>query len=488
MSVAAILSGKLRQAERYNLWQSDPTESGWSATMAVEVDRRQPAIDAKTGSELVREYESRTSRSRELATRAQRVMPGGETRTITFHPPYPLTGDHGSGCQFWDVDGNVYYDLINNYTSLLHGHAHPAINSAVEAQLAKGTTFATALESQIILGEILTERVASVDMVRYTNSGTEATMNAVRVARAFTGRDLIIKMEGGYHGSFDDFEISVHPDLTLAGPPDAPTPVIDTRGVAANTVDNVLIAPFNDIEALERLMNAHGAKIAAIIIEPVMGAAGVIPADRAYLHRAQELARAVGALLIADEVMTFRLEYGGVQEHYGITPDLTTFAKIIGGGFPVGAFGGRREVMTLFDARNPQPVYQSGTFNGNAITTVAGIAAMELYPREEVARLNALGHQLRDGIAQQFTSRGLSATTTGYGSMVGVHLVDGPVKNYRDGAVADAGFKRALHLALLLEGVFAAPRLMCCTSTPMTPETIDDILARFGRALDRVLA
>lgn len=456
--------------------------------MAVDVDRRHFSVDARTGAELVREYEARTSKSRELAERARRVMPGGETRTITFHPPYPLTGDRGSGCQFEDVDGNVYYDLINNYTSLLHGHAHPAISAAVEAQLAKGTTFATALESQVVLGEILCERVASVEMVRYTNSGTEATMNAVRVARAFTGRDLIVKMEGGYHGSFDDFEISVHPDLTLAGPPDAPTPVIDTRGVAGNTVDNVLVSPFNDSEALERVMTAHGSMIAAIIVEPVMGAAGVIPAERDFLHQAQELAHAHGALLIADEVMTFRLEYGGVQEHYGITPDLTTFAKIVGGGFPVGAFGGRQEVMTLFDARNPQPVYQSGTFNGNAITAVAGIAAMELYPRSEVARLNSLGDQLRTGIMGQFATRGLPATITGYGSMVGVHLVEGPVRNYRDGSVVDAGFKRALHLALLLEGVFAAPRLMCCTSTPMTGETIDEVTARFGRALDRVLA
>lgn len=456
--------------------------------MAVDIDRRQFSINHQTGEELVRDYEARTPRSGELATRAQRVMPGGETRTITFHPPYPLTGDRGSGCQFTDVDGNIYYDLINNYTSLLHGHSHPAITAAVEAQLARGTTFATALESQITLAEILCERVGSVEMIRYTNSGTEATMNAVRVARAFTDRDLIIKMEGGYHGSFDDFEISVHPDLTLAGPPDAPAAVIDTRGVAANTVDNVLVTPFNAVEALERLMKARGSEIAAVVIEPVMGAAGVIPAERDFLKRAQELTLDHGALLIADEVMTFRLGYGGAQEHYEIEPDLTTFAKIVGGGFPVGAFGGRREVMTLFDARNPSPVYQSGTFNGNAITTVAGIAAMDLYPKNEVARLNALGDRLREGFVSEFAERGLPATITGYGSMVGVHLVEGPVRNYRDGAASDVAFKRALHLALLLEGVFAAPRLMFCASTPMTEETIDDVTARFGRALDRVLA
>jgi glutamate-1-semialdehyde 2,1-aminomutase len=456
--------------------------------MATRTDQQTYAINPATGAQLVEEYEARTPRSKALANRAQQVMPGGETRTITFHPPYPLTGDSGAGCQFTDVDGNTYYDLINNYTSLLHGHAHPVINAAVTAQIAKGTTFATALEPQIELGEVLTERVASMDMVRYTNSGTEATMNAVRGARAFTGRDLIVKMEGGYHGSYDDFEVSVHPDLTLAGPADAPIPVIDTRGVAKNTLDNVLISPFNDADALDRLMKQHGQAVAAIIIEPVMGAAGCIAADREFLHAAQALAHEYGALFIADEVMTFRLGYGGVQEKYGITPDMTTFAKIIGGGFPVGAFGGRSEVMSLFDARNPKAVYQSGTFNGNAITTVAGIAAMRLFPRDEVDRINALGDQLRDGLASAIHNRGLPGVTTGYGSMIGVHLVEGEVKNYRDGARSSATFKRAMHLALLLEGVFAAPRLMCCISTPMTPEIVDDIIARFGRALDRVLA
>jgi glutamate-1-semialdehyde 2,1-aminomutase len=456
--------------------------------MATRTAQQTYAINPATGADLVKQYEARTHRSKALAERAQRVMPGGETRTITFHPPYPLTGDSGSGCQFTDVDGNTYYDLINNYTSLLHGHAHPVIKAAVTAQLAKGTTFATALEAQSELGEILTERVDSVDMVRYTNSGTEATMNAVRAARAFTGRDLIVKMEGGYHGSYDDFEISVHPDLSLAGPADEPTAVIDTRGVARNTLDNVLVAPFNNVDALQRLMKKHGNAVAGIIIEPVMGAAGCIPADREFLHAAQDLARQYGALFIADEVMTFRLEYGGVQQGYGISPDLTTFAKIIGGGFPVGAFGGRTEVMSLFDARNPNAVYQSGTFNGNAITTVAGIAAMNLFPHDEVARINALGDQLRIGIAQALHSRGLPGVTTGYGSMIGVHLVEGEVKNYRDAAVGNATFKRALHLALLLEGIFAAPRLMCCISTPMTTESVTDILARFGRALDRTLA
>lgn len=415
-------------------------------------------------------------------------MPGGDTRTVAFHAPYPLTVAAGSGCRFQDVDGNEYVDLLNNYTSLIHGHADAAILEAVSAQLPKGTTFASALESQTRLAEILTSRVDSVDMIRFTNSGTEATMNALRAARAFTGRDVIVKMEGGYHGTYDDFEVSVHPDPLLAGPADSPTPTLDTRGVPRNTLDNVLVTPFNDIEAAQRLFERCGNDIAAVIIEPVMGSAGMIPADGAFLRALRELTSAHGGLLIFDEVMTFRLETGGIQQHFAVHPDLTTFAKIIGGGFPVGAFGGNAEIMGMFDPNRPNPLWQSGTFNGNAITMVAGIAAMERYPASEVARINMLGDRLRAGLSDAISSAGLPGVATGYGSFASVHFVEGPVRTYRDAAAGDAAFKRLVHLALLLEGVFAAPRLMFCTSTPMTSAVIDDVVSAFARALARATA
>jgi glutamate-1-semialdehyde 2,1-aminomutase len=456
--------------------------------MAIQIDRRGPIARAETGARLVEEYRNRTARSGQLAEAARQVMPGGDTRTVAFHAPYPVTVAQGSGCRFVDVDGNDYIDILNNYTSLIHGHAHPAITAAVAEQLPKGTNFATALESQTRLAEILTGRVASVDLVRFTNSGTEATMNAVRAARAFTGRDVIVKIEGGYHGTYDDFEVSVHPNLALAGDPDAPNSVIDVRGVPSNTADNVLVIPFNDLAAAERLFAREGSRIAAAIAEPVMGAAGMLPADREFLAGLRALTAGSGSLLIFDEVMSFRLEAGGVQEHYGVTPDLTTFAKIIGGGFPVGGFGGRREIMSMFDPNQPNPLWQSGTFNGNAVTMVAGIAAMEHYPADEVARINALGARLRAGLGGVVESAGLPVTITGYGSFASVHFVDGPVRNYRDVASGDPVFKRQVHLALLLEGVFAAPRLMMCTSTAMDESTIDDILAAFARALDRVSA
>lgn len=278
--------------------------------MAVDLSTRTPRVDPGTGDAILAEFRARTRRSAELATAARRVMPGGDTRTVAFHAPYPLTVAEGAGCRLRDVDGNEYVDLLNNYTSLIHGHAHPAIIAAVTAQLPRGTTFATALESQTRLAELITSRVASVDMIRFTNSGTEATMNALRAARAFTGRDVIVKMEGGYHGTYDDFEVSVHPDLALAGPADAPTPTLDTRGVPQNTLDNVLVTPFNDVEAVERLFAKRGREIAAVVVEPVMGSAGMIPADGAFLRGLRELATANGSQLIFDEVMNFRLESG----------------------------------------------------------------------------------------------------------------------------------------------------------------------------------
>jgi glutamate-1-semialdehyde 2,1-aminomutase len=438
---------------------------------------------------FVEDFRGRTPESARRAERAKRVLPGGDTRTIAFHAPYPLTIAEGSGCRIVDVDGNDYIDILNNYTSLIHGHAHPAITAAVTEQLAKGTSYATAIESQTKLAEILAERVASVDLVRFTNSGTEAVMNAIRAARAFTGRELIVKMEGGYHGTYDDVEISVHPELDdFAGPDHAPRPTLDTRGVPANRLDNVLVVPFNDVDALRRTIGERGADIAAVIVEPVMGSAGVIPAELSFLETARALTAEQGIVLIFDEVMSFRLELGGIQEHYRIRPDLTTFAKIIGGGFPVGAFGGRAVIMEQFDPSKANTLSQSGTFNGNAVTMVAGIAAMEHLLAAEVARINGLGDRLRDGLLAATRSAGIAADATGYGSMVGLHFTSESVRDYRTAARGDARLKRAVHLGLLNEGVFAAPRLMFCTSTAMDETVIDEVLARFVRVLDQLTA
>ena len=454
--------------------------------MVLSAPRPTTASSSEAGQALVDAYVARTPGSARLAERARAVMPGGDTRTVAFHPPYPLSVASAEGCRMTDVDGNIYIDLISNYTSLIHGHANSAIVRAVTEQLPKGTNYATSLEAQTRLAEILTGRVATLDKVRFTNSGTEATMNAARAARAFTGRDLLVKMEGGYHGSYDDFEVSVHPNLALAGPADAPIGVMDTRGVPASTMHDVVVTPFNDVDALRRTMAHHGKLAAAVIVEPVMGSAGVIPAESGFLEEVQRLCREHGALFVADEVMSFRLHEGGYQAVLGVEPDLTTFAKIIGGGFPVGAFGGRDDIMAMFDPSRPGRVSQSGTFNGNAVTMVAGIAAMEQLTASEIARINGLGDRLRDGLTATLNEHGIAAVGTGYGSMVGVHLVEGPVCNFRDAAGGDPALKRQLHTAMLLEGLFAAPRLMFCTSTSMDDAVVDDVVERFGRAVRRL--
>ncbi|CAA9561459.1 MAG: Glutamate-1-semialdehyde 2,1-aminomutase [uncultured Thermomicrobiales bacterium] len=433
-------------------------------------------------------YRARTPISAALHEEASVVMPGGDTRTVAFHAPYPLAVEHGQGSVLRDADGNEYLDLLNNYTSLIHGHAHPAITRAVTAQLRFGTAFPAPNRSQTRLATIVTERVASVDLIRFCNSGTEAVMNALRAARAFTGRDLVVKIEGGYHGTYDDVEVSVHPDpaADAVGSDEAPLPVVDTLGVPANTVEAVAVIPFNDIAAAERVFRERGDQIAAVIVEPVMGASGMIPADHHFLEALRALTVESGALLIFDEVMSFRLMPGGMQEHYRVRPDLTTFAKIIGGGFPVGAFGGRAAVMEQFNPHRPAPLWQSGTFNGNLATMVAGVAAMEAYPASEVVRINRLGDRLRSGLTAALNDAGVVGAVTGFGSFVGLHLGVQSVRSYRDGAAVDKGLARLLHLALLLEGVACAPRLMWCTSTAMDEATIDDVLARARRALAAV--
>ena len=449
-----------------------------------------PRVRTEIESAVLAAYRASTPGSAARHAEARRVMPGGDTRTIAFHAPYPLYAVSGSGATIEDVDGNRYADYLNNYTSLIHGHAHPATVAAVAEQLPRGTVFATAIEAQTRLAGIMTERVASLDLLRFCNSGTEATMNAVRAARAFTGRDVIVKMEGGYHGSYDDFEVSVHPDVGagLAGSAHAPLPVLGSRGVPANTVENVLVAPFNNVPAMERLLTERGEEVAAVIVEPVLGAAGMIPSEQEFLEALRVLTAERGIVLIFDEVMSFRLEPGGYQEHVRVRPDLTTFAKIIGGGFPIGAFGGREAIMALFDPSGPAPLSQSGTFNGNAVSMVAGVAAMAAYPAPEVARINALGDRLRAGLQAALDAAGVSGVATGYGSFVGVHLVPGPVRSYRDAARGDAAAKRLLHLALLAEGVFCAPRLMFCTSTAMDEATIDATIGAFGRVVGMALS
>jgi glutamate-1-semialdehyde 2,1-aminomutase len=445
-----------------------------------------PSATAQRSSELCDgvelEYCRRTPKSAELHLAAKRHLPGGDTRSVTYFPPHPLFIRRGIGCRITDEDGNEYLDFLNNYTSQIHGHAHPAISETVVRQLAFGTAFGSPLSLQSQLAEVLCQRAPSLEMVRFCNSGTEATMSAVRAAKAFTGRNKVLKIEGGYHGSHDMAAISVAPPIAEAGPSEEPRSIPGTPGLFAGVVADVVIAPFNHNQAAARIIERHGSDLAAVIVEPVMGSAGMIPAQVEYLQLLRSATESCGALLIFDEVITFRLAYGGAQEHYRIKPDLTTLGKIIGGGFPVGAFGGRADIMSQFDPQNGR-MRQSGTFNGNAITMAAGLAALEVLTRDEIARINQLGDRLRRGLRSAIAAAGVAGQITGIGSLTGVHFTANEVRDYRSAARGAKDVLHFLHLFLLNHGIYAAPRGDFYVSTPMEERHIDTVIREFSSAV-----
>jgi len=309
-------------------------------------------------------------------------------------------------------------------------------------------------------------------------------MGAIRAAKAFTGRNKIIKMEGGYHGSHDAAEVSLAPEVELAGPADSPYSVGSSRGLFQGVLKDVVVAPFNNIEATCSLIRRYGDDLAAVIIEPMMGAAGMIVASRDYLQAVRQATESCGALLIFDEVITFRLAYGGAQEIYDVKPDLTALGKIIGGGFPVGAFGGRADIMAQFDPQSKK-LSHSGTFNGNAITMVAGLAALELLTRGEIARINQLGERLRGGLRRALAAADTDGQVTGAGSMARIHFTSEEIVDYRAAQRAAKEMLHPVHLELLNNGIFVAPRCEWAVSTPMGEQEIDSAVKAFSTTLSK---
>jgi glutamate-1-semialdehyde 2,1-aminomutase len=294
------------------------------------------------------EYKKRTVESKRLNETAALYLPGGDTRQACYFKPYPIFMVSGEGCMLYDADGNQYVDVLNNYTQQIHGHRHKETHDAVCKQLESGTIFGAPHESQYRLGELLCKRIPSVEKVRFCNSGTEATMIAIKGARAYTKKNKIIKIEGMYHGTHDLAEISVFPPLSAVGDADMPNAVLGNAGIPENLLKNIVVVPFNNISAFEMAVNKHKDDVAAVIMEPVMTSSGVIAANPEYLQFVRDLTAKLGIVLIFDEVVTLRLGPGGGQEWYGITPDMTAVGKFIGGGFPIGAFGGKEEFMSVF--------------------------------------------------------------------------------------------------------------------------------------------
>ncbi len=429
-------------------------------------------------------YRLTTPGSCALHEKAVRVMPGGTTRTTTYFDPYPLFIDRGEGCLVWDVDGTERIDMIGNYTAMILGHAHPKVVEAIRAQAGRGTAFAAANAIEGELAGILCERVPSLDLVRFCNSGTEATMFALRLARAFTGRPWIARIEGGYHGTHDYAEVSTHPVPAEAGPADRPLARPDSIGTPAWALEQTVVLPFNDPDAAERILREEGNQLAAVILEPIIGAGGVIAATPEFLERLRRVTSELGILLVFDEVISLRVAPGGAQQLYGVTPDLTTMGKIIGGGLPVAAFGGRADVMELLDPRRRPNLAQGGTYNGNPLGMAAGVAAMTELTPDVYEDLNRKGARVKDQLSEVFASHGVAAQVNGVASLLAIHFTDTPVVDYRTKATSDDRMTREFFLGLLNHGVLMAPRAMGALSTPMGEEEIQ----RFVDAADAVVA
>ncbi|HET9851531.1 MAG TPA: aspartate aminotransferase family protein [Candidatus Limnocylindrales bacterium] len=408
---------------------------------------------------LVETYLARTPGSAALFERAARSLPGGSTRTTIFSAPYPPYMVRGEGIRTWDVDGNEYRDFLGNYTSLILGHAHPEVVAAVEAQVRRGSAFAAPTETEVELAEEIRRRLPSIEKIRFTNSGTEATMFALRAARAYTGRDVIAKFDSAYHGTHD---------TVLAGTP----------GVPDATSGLVLELPWGDAAGVERALVGRERDVAAIIIEPVQGAGGVRAAEPSFLHFLRELTDRIGALLVFDEVIAFRIGPNGAQGRLGgVRPDLTTLGKIIGGGYASGAFGGREDVMRQFDARQPGSLVHGGTFNGNPVAAAAGLATLRHLTPERYAALEAAGDRLRSGLTAAFEREGIQATVGGIASIFQVYPA--PDLEAPEGLTPQS----AMFLGLLVDGFHLAPRGMGALATPATDADLDALTASVVRRL-----
>ncbi|MFC8277261.1 aspartate aminotransferase family protein [Streptomyces sp. NPDC057271] len=438
-------------------------------------------------SDIFDEYLQRTTRSQQQYQEAARWLPGGDTRTINHYSPYPVVLDRGDGCLIHDVDGNSYIDFLNNYSALIHGHAHPGVTAALERQSRRGLVMGAPSPVQAEHARMLCERVPSLSKVRYCNSGTEATLFAIRAARAFTGRNVVVKVDGGYHGTHDVVEVNMFSDLPGQPQqrlPEGFPPLRIPHGVPADTESHVLVVPFNDLDAVRYVLACFHDEIAAVIVEPMLAAGGGIAPQEGYLAGLRQLTEQHGTLLIFDEVATFRL--GPMQERLGIQPDLTALGKIIGGGLPIGAFGGREDIMSLFDPTRDAPLYHSGTFCGSDAALAAGMAAMDYYGPRERDRLNGLGDTLLARLTEVTREEGIRGSAAGIGSYGHFHWGEGPLRNAADCAARAKGLgdlPALFHISMLNRGIFLSRRSLFCLSTPMSHLEVDAFTEAFCEVL-----
>jgi glutamate-1-semialdehyde 2,1-aminomutase len=429
-------------------------------TRAEVCERRQMTatnIDIRAAlAEAEELYRARNPRSLAQHHKACAAMPGGNTRSAIHVDPFPLTIAHGEGARLWDIDGHEYTDFLSEFTAGIYGHSHPMIRKAIEAALEEGLNFGAHNAAEARFAAAICARFPSIELVRFTNSGTEANLMAVSAARAITGRPKILVFKGGYHGGVFYFR---------------------GHGSALNAPFDFLLGPFNDLEAVEAVVAPHRAELAAILIEPMQGTTGCILAERSFLAGLRLLASETGALLIFDEVMTSRLAPGGLQEVHSILPDLTTLGKYVGGGMSFGAFGGRADLMERFDPRRPDAFQHAGTFNNNVLTMNAGLVGLtEIYTPERARALNVSGDFLRQRLNGVARRHRLAMQFTGLGSMLSVHMTDGPIRSAEDAERGNAALRDLFYFDLVARGIWFAKRGMFALSIALDDADSDKLV------------
>jgi glutamate-1-semialdehyde 2,1-aminomutase len=414
-------------------------------------------IDLKAAlAEAEEHYRARNPKSLAQHRAACAAMPGGNTRSAIHVDPFPLTMVRGEGARLWDLDGHEYVDFLSEFTAGIYGHSHPAIRRAIAAALEGGLNFGAHNEAEARFAAMICARFPSIDLVRFTNSGTEANLMAVSAARAITGRPKILVFAGGYHGGVFYFR---------------------GHGSPLNAPFEYLLGRYNDLAAVETLVRPYRAELAAILVEPMQGTTGCIPAERDFLAGLRALADETGALLIFDEVMTSRLAPGGLQEVHGILPDLTTLGKYVGGGMSFGAFGGRAEIMERFDPRRPEAFQHAGTFNNNVLTMNAGLVGLtEIYTPERARTLNEWGDRLRERLNAVVARDGLAMQFTGLGSMLAIHMTDAPIRSQEDAERGNGALRDLFYFDLLARGIWFAKRGMFALSIALDEEDGDKLV------------
>ncbi|MGO8958711.1 MAG: aspartate aminotransferase family protein [Streptosporangiaceae bacterium] len=417
-----------------------------------------------TYSQVIETYQTLTPTSAEISRRAMKVMPAGVTRRFGYHLPYPLTIERGSGPYLIDVDGNRYVDLVYNGLSLIHGHAYPPVTRALQAAAERGSGWLVGSREQVAFAEQLCDRLATFELLRFTNSGTEAAMLAVKVARAATGRPFILKAWGGYHGSYDDLEAGLEGRGQMPG--------------------RVLLAEFGNADSFEAVLAEHGSKIAAVVLEPLQYTGNVTTAPPGFLQRVQEAARRSGALFVLDDCLMLRLAPGGSAEKYGLQPDVTFLGKFIGGGIPMGVVGGRADVMNVLDPRREPHLYHSGSFNGNLLACVAGSVSLSELTAGRIDEMDGRARRIRSFLENQAAAAGIALTTAGDGSVMCAYLqahAPAPTEERQD-----RDSIRVFHLAALNNGVFLGPGGEMAMSTVLGDDAVAHVEAGLTAALTAV--